>query len=60
MQIGHVFRISNRIYGILTYSPRTHVLCRVIETDSIPVACEKTIDAIRSAATPKDSLATSR
>jgi len=41
MQTGYVFKLAERIFGILTYSPETRVLCRVIETDSIPAACEE-------------------
>ena len=41
MTTGYVFKLADRIYGILTYSPETRVFCRVIETDSIPAACEE-------------------
>ncbi len=39
MNKGHVYKMVDGIFGILTHSPTTQVLCRVIDVDTVEEAC---------------------
>lgn len=58
MQTGYVFALDTRcpgFYGILSYYPKTTVQIRIMETDSVRVACEELGREFAGAFVPADT-----